>query len=54
MGLIRSLISLLQRWIARYMVALDYADVRERRRPVRKIVLNGAMIGDLKQRFPDA
>jgi len=28
MGIIRSLISVLQRWIARYMVALDYADVR--------------------------
>jgi len=33
MGLIRRLISHLQRWIARYMVALDYAYVWERRRP---------------------
>jgi hypothetical protein len=54
MGLIRRLISHLQRWTARYMVALDYADVWERRRPVRKIVWNGAIIGDLKRRFPDA
>ena len=32
MEIIRSLISVLQRWIARYMVALDYANVREQRR----------------------
>ena len=54
MGIIRSLISVLQRWIARYMVALDYADVRERRRSTHKMVWNGAMTGDLKRRFPDA
>jgi hypothetical protein len=35
------------------MAALDYAYVWERRRP-RKIVWNGAIIGDLKRRFPDA
>jgi hypothetical protein len=54
MRLVRSLIERLQRWIARYKVALDYADARERHRPTSEIEWNGAMIGDLRRRSFDA
>jgi hypothetical protein len=36
MRLIGSLIEHLQRWIARYKVALDYAEGKDRRRPTPK------------------
>jgi hypothetical protein len=54
MKLIGSLIEHLQRWIARYKVALDYADTKERRRPPPEIEWNGAMIGELRRRSSDA
>ena len=47
MKLIGSLIEHLQRWIARYGAALDYAEIRERRRPTPEIEWNGEMIGHL-------
>jgi hypothetical protein len=46
MKLIGSLIEHLQRWIARYGAELDYAEMRERRRPTPEIEWNGEMIGD--------
>jgi len=54
MKLIGSLIEHLQRWIARYGAALDYAEIRERRRPTPEIEWNGEMIGDLRRRSSDA
>jgi hypothetical protein len=54
MRLIGSLIEHLQRWIARYKVALDYADARDRRRPTNGIEWNGEMIGELRRRSLDA
>ena len=54
MRLIESLVLYLQRWIARYRVALDYADARDRRRPTSEIEWNGEMIGDLRRRSSDA
>ena len=50
MRLTESLVLYLQRWIARYRVALDYAATRERQRPAREIEWNGEMIGDLRRR----
>ena len=46
MRLIGSLIEHLQRWIARYKVALDYADARDGRRPKPEIEWNGEMIAN--------
>jgi hypothetical protein len=54
MRLIVGLIQHLRRWIARYNVALNYADDRERRSPASEIEWNGAMIEDLKRRSADA
>ena len=54
MRLIGSLIEQLKHWIARYKVALDYADAKERRRPTSEIEWNGEMIGDLRRRSSDA
>ena len=54
MRLIGSVIEHLQRWIARYKVALDYADARDRRRPAPEIEWNGEMIGELRRRSLDA
>jgi hypothetical protein len=54
MKLIGSLIEHLQRWIARYKVALDYADAKDQRRPTSEIEWNGAMVGDLRRRSFDA
>jgi hypothetical protein len=54
MRLVRSLIERLQRWIARYRTALDYADTRNRRQPPSEIEWNGQMIGDLRRRSFDA
>ena len=54
MRLIGSLTEHLERWIARYNVALDYADARDRRRSTPEIEWNGEMIGDLRRRSSDA
>ena len=54
MRLIRSLIEHLQRWIARYRVALNYADAKDRHRLTPEIKLNGEMIGELRRRSSDA
>jgi hypothetical protein len=54
MSLIGSLIEHLQRWIARYKVALEYADDKGLRRPTSEIEWNGEMIGDLRRRSSDA
>ena len=54
MRLIGSLIEHLQRWIARYEVALDYAEAKDRRRPTPEIEWNGEMVGDLRRRSSDA
>ena len=54
MRLIGSLIEQLKHWIARYKVALDYADAKDRRRPTIEIEWNGEMIGDLRRRSSDA
>ena len=54
MRLIGSLIEHLQRWIARYEVALDYAEAKDRRRPTLEIEWNGEMVGDLRRRSSDA
>jgi hypothetical protein len=54
MRLVRSLIEHLQRWIARYKVALDCADARDWRRQRPEIEWNGEMIGDLRRRSSDA
>jgi hypothetical protein len=54
MRLIGSLIEHLQRWIARYKAALDYAEIRERRRLTPEIEWNGEMVGDLRRRSSDA
>jgi hypothetical protein len=54
MRLIGSLIEHLTLWIARYKVALDYAEAKERRRPTAEIEWNGEMIGDLRRRSSDA
>jgi hypothetical protein len=54
MKLIGTLVLYLQRWIARYRAALDYADARDRQRPAREIEWNGEMIGDLRRRSSDA
>jgi len=51
---VRTLIEQLKHWIARYKVALDYADAKERRRPTSEIEWNGEMIGDLGRRSSDA
>ena len=51
---IGSLLERLQRWIARYKVALDYADARDQRRPAPEIEWNGEMIGELRRRSSDA
>jgi hypothetical protein len=48
MKLIGNLVEHLQRWIARYKAALDYAEPRERRRPTPEIEWNGEMFGDLR------
>jgi hypothetical protein len=53
MRLIVSLIEHLQRWIARYKVALDYPNARDRRRPTSEIEWNGEMIGELRRRSSD-
>ena len=53
MRLIGRLIEYLQRRIARYKVALDYADTRDRRID-NQIEWNAEMIGDLRRRSPDA
>jgi hypothetical protein len=53
MRLVRNLIEHLQRWMARYKVALDY-DARDRRRPTPEREWNGGMIGDLRRRSSDA
>ena len=39
--------------IARYKAALDYAEIRERRRPTPELEWNGEMIGDLRRRSSD-
>jgi len=54
MKLIGSLIERLQRWIARYKAALDYADARDRRLPAPEIEWNGEMVGDFRRRSSDA
>ena len=54
MRLIGRLIEHLQRRIARYKVALDFADARDRRRSTIEIEWNGEMIGDLRRQSPDA
>jgi hypothetical protein len=54
MRLIGSLIEQLKRWIARYKVALDYAEAKERRRSTPEIEWNGEMIGELRRRSLDA
>jgi len=54
MRLIGSLIEHLHRWMARYKVALDYAEARDSRRPTPEIEWNGEMIGDLRRRSSDA
>ena len=55
MRLIGSLLEYVQRWIARYKVALDYAEARDRRRPpAAEIEWNGEMIGELRRRSSDA
>ena len=54
MQLIGRLIEHLQRRIARYKVALDSADARDRRRSTIEIEWNGEMIGDLRRQSPDA
>ena len=54
MRLIESLIDRLQRWIARYRVALNYDGARDRRRPAPEIEWNGAMISDVRRRSFDA
>ena len=53
MRLIRSLIEHLQRWIARYRVALNYADAKDRHRLTPEIKLNGEMIGELRRQSAD-
>jgi len=54
MRLIGSLIEHLHRWMARYKVALHYAEARDWRRPTPEIEWNGEMIGDLRRRSSDA
>ena len=54
MRLIGSLTLYLQRWIARYRVALDYAGARDRQRPAREIEWNGELMGELRRRSSDA
>jgi hypothetical protein len=54
MGLVGSLIERLQRWIARYRVALNYADAKDRRRLTPEIEWNGEVIGELRRRSSDA
>ncbi len=49
MRLIGRLIEHLQRRIARYKVALDSADARDRRRSTIEIEWNREMIGDLRR-----
>jgi len=43
-----------ERRIARYKVALDSADARDRRRSTIEIEWNGEMIGDLRRQSRDA
>jgi hypothetical protein len=54
MRLIGRLIEHLQRRIARYKVALDSADARDRRRSTIEIEWNREMIGDLRRQSRDA
>jgi hypothetical protein len=54
MRLIGSLIEHLQRWIARYKAALDYADSFDRHQSRPEIEWNGEMVGDLRRRSSDA
>jgi hypothetical protein len=54
MSLIGSLIERLKRWIARYKVALEYADVKNRQRPTPQLKWNGEMIGDFRRQSSDA
>ena len=53
MRVIANLIKRLQRWIAQYKAALDYADAKARRRPTNEIEWNGEMIGELRRRSSD-